>query len=85
MADELMQIQNGTILKAIPMSLLNERAAQHNHSQSLATLNSRAGIAVGEALDIIDGKRWTRTNNTLADEWRLFRLMAAEIGGKADG
>lgn len=50
--------------QSIPFTALNEEWAQNNHGQSLAKLQDRGGLAPGEALAII--------------ERRKFRVMDAE-------
>lgn len=54
---EIMLIQHGEFLRAIPMSILNEDGAQTNHNQSLERLRERWGIDPIEAIGIIE-KRW---------------------------
>lgn len=61
----------------IPWSLIepHEAQAQANHGgQSLDKLAGRGGLSVAEALDIIEGKRWTngREEKALAEKLKLM-------------
>ena len=53
---EIMLIQHGEFLRAIPMSILNEEGAQTNHNQSLERLRERHGIDPIEAIGIIENQ-----------------------------
>lgn len=44
----------------VPMSMLNEKAAQSNHSQSLARLAERGGLDPSEILANIGLQRWRK-------------------------
>lgn len=70
MADTTMAIQNPmkvtTCPAFIPMKLLNEEWARHNHDQSLATLNRRGGLSPCEALAIIERRPWHRMDDAQA-------------------
>jgi len=58
--------------KEIPMRLLSEEWAQHNHSQTLDRLNQRGGLAIGEILDNLKRQKltlaWKETTQEYVDE-----------------
>jgi hypothetical protein len=61
---------------SIPFDLLNEQQALANHSQSLARLAQRGGLAAQEALAIVNRRRWNEYEHiTRADA--LAALIAA--------
>lgn len=45
--------------KEVPMELLNEEWAQHNHSQSLEALNERGGMCPVELVANIEKRNYT--------------------------
>ena len=47
----------------IPIDLLNERQAYINHSQTLNRLAERGGLDAGEAVAIIENRKWKRMSS----------------------
>ena len=47
--------------KSVPMSMLSEKWAENNHSQSLGRLRERQGLVVEEILASIEKRRWNST------------------------
>lgn len=61
----------------VPMGLLNEEQAQHNHSQSLDRLNERGGLGVLEILDNIHKRKLThRAYETQEEVDELNKLIS---------
>jgi hypothetical protein len=72
-----MPIIGCTLLNNIPWEVIapHERQAIRNHGQSLEVLASRGGLGVGEAIDIIEGRRWGTTNVGRAAEVKLINMV----------
>lgn len=47
-----------TCPKVVPMALLDEATAQHNHGQTLLRLAERGGMGLDEVLALMDKRRW---------------------------
>lgn len=67
----------GQVPKYVPMNMLNEKMAQHNHSQSLKRLNERGGLGVNEILANIKGLGFNtiRAEETQADVNELNKII----------
>ncbi len=78
------------IMKAndIPWSLIepHEKQAHANHGQTLQRLAERGGLDVGEALAIIEGRRWG-TIKTDKDSYARYaeQLQALVRAARKDG
>lgn len=89
MSRETMPIMSATLLSGIPFEFIapHETQAQRNHGQSLERLAQRGGLAVPEALDIIEGRPWGSAAVCIENERYLINLVrawrAAQKGGAA--
>lgn len=61
----------------VPMAMLepHERTALRNHGQTLMRLNERGGLAVSEAIEILEDRRWNTVGNCHENEVYLSRLV----------
>ncbi|MCV6795810.1 hypothetical protein OII43_07085 [Achromobacter ruhlandii] len=66
-----------TLLSEIPFAMIepHEAQAKRNHGQSLNRLADRGGLAVPEALDILEGRPWASSKNCLNNERYLVHLV----------
>lgn len=80
MTREVMPIMGSTLLSGIPWDMISPHDAQarSNHGgQSLERLAQRGGLAACEALDIIEGRRWGSTKQSIENEHYLINLVRA--------
>ncbi|OFQ51993.1 hypothetical protein [Achromobacter xylosoxidans] len=72
-----MPIMGATLLSEIPFAMIepHEAQAKRNHGQSLNRLADRGGLAVPEALDILEGRPWASAKNCLNNERYLIHLV----------
>ena len=75
----VMPIMNATLLSEIPFAMIapHEAQAMRNHGQSLERLAQRGGLAVAEALDVIEGRRWGSAKVCIENERYLINLVRA--------
>lgn len=79
-------IMGCNIIASIPWAILapHEKQALRNHRQSLKRLAERGGLAVSEALAIMDGLRWNAVANCEANDLLLINRVR-EWRAKATG
>lgn len=72
-----MPIMGATLLSEIPFGVLapHEGRAQSNHGQSLERLAQRGGLAACEAVDILEGRRWSSTAPGIEAERNLINKV----------
>ncbi len=70
-------IMGCNIIASIPWGFIapHEAQAQRNHGQSLKRLAERGGLAVPEALDIIQGRRWNSAVMCEANDRLLINMV----------
>lgn len=80
-----MPVMGSKHLKSMPMAMLNEKQAKHNHGQTLGRLAERGGICPAEALAIMDGLGWGVVKVCEENDLLLSRRVEAfsrRIGAK---
>lgn len=82
-------IMGCNIIASIPWAILapHEQQAQRNHRQSLKQLAERGGLAVSEAIAIINGLRWGTVANCEANDLLLINMVREwrAANAKAEG
>lgn len=75
----VMPIMGATLLSEIPFAMIapHEAQAKRNHGQSLERLAQRGGLAVSEAIDIIEGRRWGSAKVCIENERYLINKVRA--------
>jgi hypothetical protein len=75
----VMPIMGSTLMSEIPFSMLapHEEQAQRNHGQSLNRLAERGGLAVSEAIDILEGRKWNSAANCIENDRYLINKVRA--------
>jgi hypothetical protein len=66
-----------TLMSEIPFAMIapHEARAKRSHGQSLERLAERGGLAVAEALDVLEGRRWGSTKICIENEHYLINLV----------
>lgn len=86
-----MPIMGSPLLSEIPFAMIapHEAQAMRNHGQTLDRLASRGGLAVAEAIAIIEGRKWSSVKNCIENDhylisqvrhWHLRDAMQADAG-----
>jgi hypothetical protein len=87
----VMPIMGAALMAEIPFAMLvpYEAQAQRNHGQSLNRLAERGGLAVSEAISILEGRKWGSVKNCIENEHYLinkvrdYRAALAKAGSAA--
>lgn len=77
MSRATMPIMGAILLSEIPFAMIapHEAQAKRNHGQSLNRLADRGGLAVPEALDILEGRSRDSSKNSINNERYLVQLV----------
>lgn len=73
----VMRIMGATLLSEIPFTMLapHEAQALSNHGQTLNRLAERGGLGAGEAIDILEGRRWNSSKDCIENERYLINKV----------
>lgn len=82
-----MPIMGATLMSEIPFAMIqpHEAQAQRNHGQSLERLAQRGGLAVCEAIDILQGRKWGSSAPVIENERYLINLVRAWRAATREG
>lgn len=72
-----MPIMGATLLSDIPFAMIapHEGQAQRNHGQTLNRLAERGGLSTGEAIAILEGRKWSSVKECVENEHYLINLV----------
>lgn len=72
-----MPIMGATLLSEIPFAMIapHEEQAQRNHGQTLNRLAERGGLSTGEAIAILEGRKWSSVKECVENEHYLISLV----------
>lgn len=81
----VMPIMGATLLAEIPFAMLipHEAQALRNHGQSLVRLAQRGGISTGEAISILEGRKWGAVAECVTNEHYLINRVREWLAASA--